>query len=207
MELAKRTCNFLLNFRTSTAKLCQLYKSKGRNIVLGAADLVRAAAVQQLRTWAERTNTKVVTREKKSETSLVVYDAIQFCLKNPTYDLCIIDTAGRLQNDLSNMSDLEQLTITAWKVRRDAPDHVFLVLDGTVGQNSMVQAREFKKRAKINGIIITKMDGTAKGGIVLAIAHELKVPIYFVGIGEKLDDLLPFDAEKFCDSLLGITQA
>jgi fused signal recognition particle receptor len=189
---------------TSTAKLCQLYQSQGRNIVLGAADLQRAAAVQQLATWAERTNTKIITRSKKSETNLVVYDAIQYCHKNPTYDLCIIDTAGRLSNDLVNMNDLEALSITAWKCRRDSPDFVFLVLDSTVGQNSLSQAREFKKRVKVNGIIMTKMDGTAKGGIVLAIANELKIPIYYIGIGEKLDDLVPFDSENFVSSLLEV---
>jgi fused signal recognition particle receptor len=165
--------------------------------------MTRAAAVSQLNVWAERTNTKLISREgTKGEVDKVIYDSIQYCKENPEYELVIIDTAGRLQNSAVNMQDLNRMLRVTSKSRKGAPDYVWLVLDSTIGQNSLVQAKEFKKLARINGIILTKMDGTAKGGIILAIANELQVPICYVTNGEQIDDIQPFNAEEFVDSIL-----
>eukprot|EP01080_Neovahlkampfia_damariscottae_P005206 gene5206-8818_t len=192
---------------TTISKLTNLYKQQGRNIVLAACDLTRAAAVSQLKTWAERTETKLISRDgPKGEVDRVIYDSVQFCKQNPSYNLLMVDTAGRLQNSSVNMSDLNRMLHTTSKSRKGAPDFVWLVLDSTIGQNSLQQAKEFKKLARVNGIILTKMDGTAKGGIILAIANELRIPICYVTNGEQINDIKAFDPEEFIDSILSTNE-
>src|SRR6185295_16184556 len=185
---------------TTIGKLANRYKLENRSVLLCAADTFRAAAIEQLEIWGERTGSPVVRQNAGSDPSAVLFDAVQ-AAKSRKVDYVIVDTAGRLQTKENLMAELHKMTRTAKKVIPDAPHEVLLVLDATTGQNGLEQARKFTETCGVTGIVLTKLDGTAKGGIVVAIARELDLPIRYIGVGEKVDDLLPFDAEKFIQSL------
>ncbi len=185
---------------TTIGKLAQRFKNEQRSVLLCAADTFRAAAIEQLEIWGERTGTRVVRQNAGSDPSAVLFDALHSARASKV-DYVIVDTAGRLQTKEYLMAELEKMSRTAKKVIPDAPHEVLLVLDATTGQNGLEQARKFTETSGVTGIVLTKLDGTAKGGIVVAIARELNLPIRYVGVGEKADDLLPFDAEVFIESL------
>src|SRR5262249_42939941 len=167
---------------------------------LCAADTFRAAAIEQLEIWGERSGARVIRQNSGSDPSAVLFDALQAARANQV-DYVIVDTAGRLQTKENLMAELQKMSRTAKKVIPDAPHEVLLVLDATTGQNGLEQARKFTETSGVTGIALTKLDGTAKGGIVVAIARELDLPIRYIGVGEKADDLLPFDSERFIESL------
>ncbi|HKW97955.1 MAG TPA: signal recognition particle-docking protein FtsY [Bryobacteraceae bacterium] len=185
---------------TSIGKLAQRYKAEGRRVLLCAADTFRAAATEQLEIWGERTGTEVIRQKPGADPSAVLFDALQ-AAKARKIDYVIVDTAGRLQTKTNLMAELEKMRRTAARVIPSAPHEVLLVLDATTGQNGLEQARRFTESSGVTGIVLAKLDGTAKGGVVIAIARELNLPIRYVGVGEKVDDLLPFDPEKFIESL------
>ena len=185
---------------TTIGKLAQRYKNEGRSVLLCAADTFRAAAIEQLEIWGERTATEVIRQKAGADPSAVLFDALHAARARKT-DYVIIDTAGRLQTKANLMAELEKMQRTAARVVPSAPHEVLLVLDATTGQNGLEQARRFTETSGVTGIILAKLDGTAKGGVVIAIARELNLPIRYVGVGEKAEDLLPFDPEKFIQSL------
>jgi fused signal recognition particle receptor len=185
---------------TTIGKLAHRFKNEQRTAVLCAADTFRAAAIEQLEIWGDRTSTRVVRQNAGSDPSAVLFDALQSA-RATKVDYVIVDTAGRLQTKENLMAELQKMSRTAKKVIPDAPHEVLLVLDATTGQNGLEQARKFTETSGVTGIVLTKLDGTAKGGIVVAIARELNLPIRYVGVGEKADDLLPFDPEAFIESL------
>jgi fused signal recognition particle receptor len=185
---------------TTIGKLAAHLKADGHSVLLCAADTFRAAAVEQLEVWGERTQTQVIRQKTGADPSAVMFDALQ-AAKSRQIDYLIVDTAGRLQTKTNLMAELDKMRRTAARIIPDAPHEVLLVLDATTGQNGLEQARKFTETSGVTGIVLTKLDGTAKGGVVVAIARELALPIRFVGVGEKVDDLLPFDPEKFIDSL------
>ena len=185
---------------TTIGKLAHRFKAEERSVLLCAADTFRAAAIEQLEIWGQRTGTDVIRQKQGADPSAVLFDALQSARARKT-DYVIVDTAGRLQTKTNLMAELEKMRRTASRVVPDAPHEVLLVLDATTGQNGLEQARKFTETSGVTGIVLTKLDGTAKGGIVIAIARELNIPIRYVGIGEKADDLLPFDPEKFIASL------
>ena len=185
---------------TSIGKLTNRFKAEGRSVLLCAADTFRAAAIEQLEVWGQRTGTQVIRQSAGSDPSAVVFDALQAAKARKT-DYVIIDTAGRLHTKSNLMAELEKMRRTSQKVIPDAPHEVLLVLDATTGQNGLEQARKFTETIGVTGIVLTKLDGTAKGGIIVAIARELNLPIRYVGVGEKAYDLLPFDPQEFVASL------
>jgi fused signal recognition particle receptor len=185
---------------TTIGKLALHLKNEGHSVLLCAADTFRAAAVEQLEVWGQRTATDVIRQKTGADPSAVLFDALQ-AAKSRGVDYVVIDTAGRLQTKTNLMAELEKMSRTAARVIPGAPHEVLLVLDATTGQNGLEQARKFTETSGVTGIVLTKLDGTAKGGVVVAIARELGLPIRFVGVGEKVDDLLPFDPEKFIESL------
>jgi fused signal recognition particle receptor len=185
---------------TTIGKLASHLKAEGHTVLLCAADTFRAAAVEQLEVWGERTKTRVIRQNTGADPSAVMFDALQ-AAKSGKMDYVIIDTAGRLQTKTNLMAELEKMRRTAARVIPDAPHEVLLVLDATTGQNGLEQARKFTETSGVTGIVLTKLDGTAKGGVIVAIARELALPIRFIGVGEKVEDLLPFDPEAFIDSL------
>jgi fused signal recognition particle receptor len=185
---------------TTIGKLASHLKAEGHTVLLCAADTFRAAAVEQLEVWGERTKTRVIRQNTGADPSAVMFDALQAAKSGKT-DYVIIDTAGRLQTKTNLMAELEKMRRTAARVIPDAPHEVLLVLDATTGQNGLEQARKFTETSGVTGIVLTKLDGTAKGGVIVAIARELALPIRFIGVGEKVEDLLPFDPEAFIDSL------
>jgi fused signal recognition particle receptor len=185
---------------TTIGKLAQRFRGEQRTALLCAADTFRAAAIEQLEIWGQRTGTPVVRQGPGSDPSAVLFDALN-AARARKVDYVIVDTAGRLQTRENLMAELQKMSRTAKKVIPDAPHEVLLVLDATTGQNGLEQARKFTETSGVTGIVLTKLDGTAKGGIVVAIARELNLPIRYVGVGEKAEDLLPFDAEKFIQSL------
>jgi len=185
---------------TTLGKLAQHFKDDGRSVLLCAADTFRAAAIEQLEIWGQRTGTEVIRQKPGADPSAVLFDALQAARARKN-DYVVVDTAGRLQTKANLMAELEKMRRTAARVIPGAPHEVLLVLDATTGQNGLEQARKFTESSGVTGIVLTKLDGTAKGGIVVAIARELGLPIRFVGVGEKIDDLLPFDAERFIESL------
>src|SRR5580700_4925368 len=187
---------------TTVGKLAQRFKNEQRSVLLCAADTFRAAAIEQLEVWGQRTGIPVIRQGPGSDPSAVLFDAIQ-AARSRKVDYVLVDTAGRLQTKENLMLELQKMTRTARKVVPGAPHEVLLVLDATTGQNGLEQARKFTESSGVTGIVLTKLDGTAKGGIVVAIARELSLPIRFIGVGEKVDDLLPFDPERFIDSLFG----
>jgi fused signal recognition particle receptor len=185
---------------TTIGKLAARYKSEGRSVLLCAADTFRAAAIDQLQVWGARASVDVIKQAPGADPSAVVFDALQ-AAKARKVDYVIIDTAGRLHTKTNLMSELEKMRRTAAKVIPAAPHEVLLVLDATTGQNGLEQARKFTESSGVTGLVLTKLDGTAKGGVVVAIARELNLPIRYVGVGEKAVDLLPFEPAKFIDSL------
>jgi fused signal recognition particle receptor len=185
---------------TTIGKLAAQLKSEGNSVLLCAADTFRAAAIEQLEVWGHRTDTQVIRQNTGSDPSAVMFDALT-AAKSRGVDYVIVDTAGRLQTKTNLMAELEKMRRTASRVIDDAPHEVLLVLDATTGQNGLEQARKFTETSGVTGIVLTKLDGTAKGGVVVAIAKELGLPIRYIGVGEKVDDLLRFDPEKFIDSL------
>jgi fused signal recognition particle receptor len=185
---------------TTIGKLAHRYQAEGRSVLLCAADTFRAAAIEQLEVWGERTNTEVIRQKPGADPSAVLFDALHAARARKT-DYVIIDTAGRLQNKDNLMAELSKMKRTAARVVDDAPHEVLLVLDGTTGQNGLEQARKFTETSGVTGIVLTKLDGTAKGGVVVAICRELNLPIRYIGVGEKLDDLLPFEPERFIESM------
>lgn len=186
---------------TTIAKLAHEYKKQKKKILICAADTFRAAAVEQLEIWANRIGVDILKQKSGSDPAAVVFDALS-AAKAQHKDLVLIDTAGRLHTKANLMQELSKIRKIAGREINGAPHESWLVLDATVGQNGIVQAREFMNITPISGIILTKIDGTAKGGIVVSIAKELGVPIKFLGVGEALDDLIPFDPVKFIDTLL-----
>jgi len=185
---------------TTIGKLAHRYRAGDRSVLMCAADTFRAAAIEQLEIWGQRTGVEVIRQQPGSDPSAVLFDALQ-AAKARRVDYVIVDTAGRLHTKSNLMAELEKMSRTAKRVVPDAPHEVLLVLDATTGQNGLEQARKFTESSGVTGIVLTKLDGTAKGGIVVAISRELNLPIRYIGVGEKLDDLLPFDAEKFIESL------
>ena len=185
---------------TTIGKLANRFKNEQRSVLLCAADTFRAAAIEQLEIWGTRTGTPVIRQGPGSDPSAVLFDALN-AARARNVDYVIVDTAGRLQTKENLMAELQKMDRTAKKVIFDAPHEVLLVLDATTGQNGLEQARKFTETSGVTGIVLTKLDGTAKGGIVVAIARELNLPIRYIGVGEKVDDLLPFDSEKFIQSL------
>ncbi|MGA2901625.1 MAG: signal recognition particle-docking protein FtsY [Candidatus Acidiferrales bacterium] len=185
---------------TTIGKLTNRLKKEGASVVLCAADTFRAAAIEQLEVWAHRSGVEVIKQKPGADPSAVVFDAISSARAHSA-DVVIVDTAGRLHTKSNLMAELDKMKRTAAKIVNGAPHDVLLVLDATTGQNGLNQAREFWSHAGVTGIVLTKLDGTAKGGIVIAIARELNLPIRFVGTGEKIDDLVPFDAQTYVNSL------
>ena len=185
---------------TTIGKLANLLKASGKQPLVCAADTFRAAAVEQLAIWAERAHVDIVRAKEGSDPAAVVFDAIQSG-KARGRDPILVDTAGRLHTRTNLMSELAKIRRVAGRAADGAPHDVLLVLDATVGQNGLTQAREFTNVAGVTGIVLTKLDGTAKGGIAVAIAHELKLPIRYVGVGEGIDDLIPFSAQEYVDAL------
>lgn len=185
---------------TTIGKVAHRFLREGRKVLLCAADTFRAAAIEQLEVWAERAKVDMIRQKTGADPSAVVFDALQ-AAKARGMEYVIIDTAGRLHTKENLMAELEKMRRTCQRVVPGAPHEVWLVLDATTGQNGLEQARKFTESAGVTGIVLTKLDGTAKGGVVVAIARELNLPIRFVGVGEKIDDLLPFEPETFVESL------
>ena len=185
---------------TTIGKLAARLKASGKNVVLGAADTFRAAAVEQLQIWADRAGVSIVKQEMGSDPASVAYDTVRSAVAKGA-DVVIIDTAGRLHNRVNLMNELTKIRNVIRKVIPDAPHEVMLVLDGSTGQNAYQQAKEFSKATDVNSLAITKLDGSAKGGVVIGIVDQLKVPIKFIGIGEGIDDLKVFDKKEFAASL------
>lgn len=186
---------------TTIGKLAHRYVQEGRKVLVCASDTFRAAAVEQLSIWAARTGTELVRQSSGADPAAVLFDAIA-AGKARGKDILIVDTAGRLHTKSNLMQELDKMRRVAGREVPGAPHEVYLIVDATTGQNGLVQAREFLKIIGVTGIIVTKLDGTAKGGVIVAIVRDLKIPIRYVGIGEKLEDLLPFSAEAFVESLL-----
>jgi fused signal recognition particle receptor len=185
---------------TTIGKLANRLKKEGASVMLCAADTFRAAAIEQLEVWAKRSGVELIKQKSGSDPSAVIFDALT-AARARSSDVVIVDTAGRLHTKSNLMAELEKMKRTAAKIIPGAPHDVLLVLDATTGQNGLNQAREFWSHAGVTGIVLTKLDGTAKGGIVVAIARELNLPIRFVGTGEQIDDLVPFDAQTYVNSL------
>ena len=185
---------------TSIAKLAKLYKEQGKRVLLAAGDTFRAAAAEQLSIWAERVEVPIVKHSEGADPAAVVFDAVQSAAARG-YDLVICDTAGRLHNKKNLMNELGKINKILESEYPDAYRETLVVLDATTGQNALVQAREFSDVAKISGIVLTKMDGTAKGGIAVAIQSELSVPVKYIGVGETIDDLQKFDSDEFVNAL------
>ncbi len=185
---------------TTIGKLAHNYKKAGYNVILGAADTFRAAAVDQLTIWSERVGVPIVKQNMGSDPSAVAFDTVTSAIAKGS-DIVIIDTAGRLHNKAYLMEELTKIKRVIKKVIPEAPHEVMLVLDGSTGQNALEQAKQFTAATDVTSLAITKLDGSAKGGIVLAIAHQFKIPVKFIGVGEKIDDLLIFDKQEFVDSL------
>lgn len=186
---------------TSIAKLSHAFKRDGATVVLGAADTFRAAATDQLKVWGERIGVRVVAHQPGADPGAVVFDTLS-AAESTKADFVIVDTAGRLHTKANLMEELKKMDRIIQRNHPDGPHETFLVLDATTGQNGLMQAKTFAEAVGVTGIILAKLDGTAKGGIAFAIAHELGIPVRFIGTGEKMDDLAPFDAEDFVDSLL-----
>ncbi|EAL53591.1 signal recognition particle-docking protein FtsY [Campylobacter upsaliensis] len=186
---------------TSIAKLANLYKKQGQKVILGACDTFRAGAIEQLRLWAEKIGVQIVLSNQGHDPSAVAFDTISKA-KAKDFDRVILDTAGRLQNQKNLANELEKIVRICEKAMTNAPHRKILVLDGTQGNAGILQAKAFNELIKLDGVIITKLDGTAKGGALFSIARELEMPIFYVGVGEKMDDLYEFDANAYLDTLL-----
>ena len=192
---------------TTIGKLANNYKKAGNQVVLGAADTFRAAATEQLTIWSERVGVPIVKQSMGSDPSAVAFDTVSSAVSKNA-DVVIIDTAGRLHNKLHLMDELGKIKRVIQKVIPGAPHEVMLVLDGSTGQNALEQAKQFTATTEVTALSITKLDGTAKGGVVLAIANQFKIPVKYIGVGEKMDDLIIFDKHEFVDSLFkGVTNS
>ena len=187
---------------TTIGKLAAQLKAKGKKVVLGAADTFRAAAVDQLVIWADRAGVDIVKQEMGSDPASVAYDSVKSAVAKDA-DVVIIDTAGRLHNKVNLMNELTKIRNVMRKVVPDAPHEVLLVIDGSTGQNGFLQAKEFTRATDVTALAVTKLDGTAKGGVVIGISDQFKIPIKFIGVGEKIEDLKLFDKKEFVESLLG----
>ncbi|HXX27315.1 MAG TPA: signal recognition particle-docking protein FtsY [Terriglobales bacterium] len=185
---------------TTIGKLAQVFRSQGKTVLLCAADTFRAAAIEQLEIWGDRTGSEVIRTKPGSDPAAVLYDALKAASARHA-DYVIVDTAGRLHTKTNLMAELEKMRRTAQRLIPGAPHEILLVMDATTGQNGLQQARQFTGSVGVTGIVLTKLDGTAKGGVVVAISRELGLPVRYVGIGEKPGDLLPFDSQEFVDSL------
>jgi fused signal recognition particle receptor len=185
---------------TTIAKLAKYYKERGRRVLLAAGDTFRAAAIDQLKIWGERADVPVIAHQPGADPGAVLYDAIRASQSRKS-DLLIVDTAGRLHTKYNLMEELRKVHGVAQKRVHEAPHETWLVLDATTGQNALSQARHFKDAVHVTGVVVAKLDGTAKGGVVFAIAHELELPVRFIGTGETLDDLEVFDPEAFVEGL------
>ncbi len=185
---------------TTIGKLAAQFKKKGKIVVLGAADTFRAAAVDQLKLWGQRVGVPVIAKGMNTDPSAVAFEAVREGMKQSA-DIIIIDTAGRLHTKVNLMAELSKIMRAIQKVIPEAPHDVLLVLDGSTGQNAVIQAREFTKATSVTALAITKLDGTAKGGVVIGISEEFKIPVKYIGVGEKVDDLQVFNKTEFVDSL------
>ena len=188
---------------TSIGKMAYYYKQRGRKVVLGAADTFRAAAIDQLKIWAERADVDIIAHEPGADPGAVIFDAIRASQESRRADLLIVDTAGRLQTKFNLMKELEKIKAVAGKQVHRAPHEVLLVLDASTGQNAISQAKAFQESAGVTGLVLTKLDGTSKGGAILNVKRELGVPVRFVGTGEKISDFALFDPVAFVTGLLG----
>jgi fused signal recognition particle receptor len=186
---------------TTTGKLAAYFRNQGKSVLLCAADTFRAAAIEQLEVWSQRAGVEMIRTRQGGDPSAALYDALQ-AGQTRGIDVLIVDTAGRLHTKNNLMAELDKIRRTAQRFSPDAPHDTLLVMDATTGQNGLQQARLFTEAAAVSGIVLTKLDGTAKGGIVIAIARELQLPVLFVGIGEQMGDLIPFDSNAFVDSML-----
>lgn len=185
---------------TTIAKLAYLIKKTGASVVLGAGDTFRSGAIEQLEMWAHRLDCPIVKKDRNSDPSSVVFDTIKSAM-NKNVDVAILDTSGRLHNNSNLMGELKKMTQTAQKLLPNAPHEILLVIDGTFGQNAIEQAKKFKEMVNVSGIIVTKLDGTSKGGVLLSIADTLEIPIKYIGVGEQPEDLILFDFEKYLEKL------
>ncbi|MGG3882587.1 signal recognition particle-docking protein FtsY [Brevibacillus panacihumi] len=185
---------------TTIGKMAHMFKQEGKKVLLAAGDTFRAAAIEQLEVWGDRVGVEVIKQQQGSDPAAVIYDAVQ-AAKSRNVDVLLCDTAGRLQNKVNLMEELAKVHRVLARELPGAPHEVLLVLDATTGQNALSQAKTFGESAGVTGIVLTKLDGTAKGGIVIAIRNELNIPVKYVGLGEKMDDLQPFDPEQFVHAL------
>ncbi len=185
---------------TTIGKMAHMLKSEGKNVLLAAGDTFRAGAIEQLEEWGRRVGVDVIKQQAGSDPAAVMFDALQ-AAKSRGVDVLLCDTAGRLQNKVNLMEELNKIFRIIRREVPDAPHEVLLVLDATTGQNALMQAKLFDEKSGLTGLVLTKLDGTAKGGIVVAIRQELKLPVKFVGLGEKMDDLQPFDSDQFVHAL------
>jgi fused signal recognition particle receptor len=190
---------------TTIGKLAYNFKKAGKTVLLGAADTFRAAAVDQLTIWSERTGVSIVKQPMGSDPAAVAFDTVQSAVSK-NFDVVLIDTAGRLHNKAHLMEELSKIKRSVKRFLPDAPHEVLLVLDGSTGQNALEQAKQFTASTEVTALAITKLDGTAKGGVVLAIANQFKIPVKFIGVGEKMEDLLVFDKHEFVDSLFSLKE-
>lgn len=196
-------CGVNGNGKTTTiGKLAHFYVTQGKKVTIAACDTFRAAAVQQLAQWGERSKCRVITGRVGSDPASVAYTAIEASTKDGD-DVLFIDTAGRLHNNKNLMEELAKIIKVIKKIDDNAPHHTLLVLDATTGQNAFSQVKHFGEIAKLTGLVVTKLDGTAKGGIVIGLCKKFQLPIHFIGVGEQIDDLKPFDAKEFTDALVG----
>ncbi|WP_152267333.1 signal recognition particle-docking protein FtsY [Agriterribacter humi] len=191
---------------TTIGKLAHNFKKGGKSVLLGAADTFRAAAVDQLTIWSERAGVPIVKKEMGSDPASVAFDAVTSGVSRGS-DVILIDTAGRLHNKVHLMEELSKIKRVIQKVIPEAPHEVMLVLDGSTGQNALEQAKHFTAATDVSALTITKLDGTAKGGVVLSIAHQFQIPVKFIGVGEKMEDLLVFDKHEFVDSLFSLNHS
>lgn len=191
---------------TSIAKLARLWKSENRTVIVGAADTFRAAAIDQLQEWTDRVGVPLVRHKEGADPGAVAHDTVA-AARSRGSDIVLIDTAGRLHNKGHLMAELAKIRRVVEKELPGAPHEVLLVLDGTTGQNGIAQAKAFLESAGVTGLIVTKLDGTAKGGVILSIMRDFEIPVYYVGVGEGMDDLIPFDPEAYLDSIFASEQA
>ena len=187
---------------TTIGKMAHMFKSQGKKVLMAAGDTFRAGAIEQLETWGERVGVDVIKQQSGADPAAVMFDAVQ-AAKTRGVDILLCDTAGRLQNKVNLMEELNKIYRVIQREVPDAPHEVILVLDATTGQNALSQAKLFGDKTGLTGLVLSKLDGTAKGGIVVAIRQELSLPVKFVGLGEKMDDLQPFDSEQFVHAFFG----
>jgi fused signal recognition particle receptor len=187
---------------TTIGKLANMFKNAGKKVYIGAADTFRAAAVDQLQIWADRTGVKLIKQKMGSDPASVAFDTLKSAIANDA-DVVIIDTAGRLHNKAYLMEELSKIKRVMGKLLPDAPHEILLVLDGSTGQNAFEQAKQFTKATEVNALAITKLDGTAKGGVVIGISDQFKIPVKYIGVGEGIDDLQLFNKKLFVETLFG----